>query len=55
VSEVSKIVDKSVNEWHRRPLLDHYQYLLLVGVSGRIRLVSRPGAAANGLVRLRDH
>jgi len=38
VSEVSKVLDESVNQWHHRPLEDHYQYLLLDGVSVRIRL-----------------
>jgi transposase-like protein len=41
VSEISKVLDESVNQWHRRPLLDHYQYLLLDGVSVRIRLGGR--------------
>jgi putative transposase len=38
VSEVSKVLDESVHQWHRRALLDHYQYLLLDGVSVRLRL-----------------
>ena len=38
VSEVSKVLDESVNQWHHRDLQDHYQYLLLDGVSVRIRL-----------------
>ena len=41
VSEVSKVLDQSVHRWHRRPLADHYQYLLLDGVSVRIRLAGR--------------
>lgn len=41
VSEVSKVLDQAVNEWHRRPLRDHYQYLLLDGVSVRIRLAGK--------------
>jgi transposase-like protein len=41
VSEVAKVLDESVGQWHRRPLLDHYQYLLLDGVSVRIRLGGR--------------
>ena len=41
VSEVSKVLDQAVNQWHRRPLIDHYQYLLLDGVSVRIRLAGR--------------
>src|SRR5262249_39107587 len=38
VSEVSKVLDGAVQEWHQRPLQDQYQYLLLDGVSVRIRL-----------------
>ncbi len=38
VSEVSKVLDGAVKQWHERPLQDHYQYLLLDGVSVRIRL-----------------
>lgn len=38
VSEVSKVLDDAVRQWHHRPLRDHYQYLLLDGVSVRIRL-----------------
>ena len=38
VSEVSKVLDGAVKEWHQRPLQDHYQYLLADGVSVRIRL-----------------
>ena len=41
VSEVSKVLDQAVNLWHRRPLKDHYQYLLLDGVSVKIRLAGR--------------
>lgn len=41
VSEVSKVLDEAVNQWHRRPLKDEYQYLLLDGVSVRIRLAGR--------------
>ena len=41
VSEISKVLDKAVNQWHRRALKDHYQYLLLDGVSVRIRLGGR--------------
>ena len=29
VSEIAKVLDRSVNRWHRRALLDVYQYLLL--------------------------
>lgn len=38
VSQVSKVLDKVVSAWHQRPLRDIYQYLLLDGVSVRIRL-----------------
>lgn len=38
VSEVSKVLNDSVKEWHHRSLQDHYQYLLLDGISVRIRL-----------------
>src|SRR5207244_11421733 len=41
VSEVAKVLDEAVNQWHRRPLTDHYQYLLLDGVSVRIRLTGK--------------
>ena len=37
VSEVCKVLDSAVASWHTRPLKDHYQYLLLDGVSVRIR------------------
>ncbi|MGH9650544.1 MAG: IS256 family transposase, partial [Terriglobales bacterium] len=39
VSAVAKVLDPVVNHWHRRPLTDTYRYLLLDGVSVRIRLV----------------
>ena len=39
VSEVSKVLDEAVGQWHRRALPDTYRYLLLDGVSVRIRLV----------------
>lgn len=39
VSAVSKVLDEAVGQWHRRPLADHYRYLILDGVSVRIRLV----------------
>ena len=39
VSEVCKILNDSVERFHRRDLLDHYEYLLLDGVSVRLRLV----------------
>jgi transposase-like protein len=41
VSEVSKVLDKAVGQWHRRTLSDTYRYLLLDGVSVRIRLVGK--------------
>jgi putative transposase len=39
VSAVAKALDVSVGQWHRRALADEYQYLILDGVSVRIRLV----------------
>jgi putative transposase len=41
VSAVAKVLDEAVNGWHRRPLADHYRYLILDGVSVRIRLVGK--------------
>ncbi len=41
VSTVAKALDKSVHAYHRRVLADHYRYLLLDGVSVRIRLVGK--------------
>jgi transposase-like protein len=41
VSQVSKVLDEAVSAWHQRKLPDHYQYLLLDGVSVRIRLAGR--------------
>jgi transposase-like protein len=41
VSQVSKVLDQAVNQWHRRSLSDDYQYLLLDGVSVRIRLAGK--------------
>ena len=41
VSEVSKALDEAVGQWHRRALSDTYRYLLLDGVSVRIRLVGK--------------
>jgi transposase-like protein len=41
VSAVAKALDESVHAFHRRPLVDHYRYLLLDGVSVRIRLVGK--------------
>ena len=39
VSAVCKVLDGSVERYHRRALEDHYEYLLLDGVSVRLRLV----------------
>jgi transposase-like protein len=41
VSAVAKALDASVHAFHRRPLTDHYRYLILDGVSVRIRLVGK--------------
>lgn len=41
VSEVSKMLDEQVKEWHHRPLKDHYEYLIFDAVSVRIRLVEK--------------
>lgn len=41
VSAVAKALDESVGTFHRRKLNDHYRYLLLDGVSARIRLVGK--------------
>jgi putative transposase len=41
VSAVAKALDASVHIFHRRRLSDHYRYLLLDGVSVRIRLVGK--------------
>jgi len=41
VSAVAKALDASVLAFHRRRLSDHYRYLLLDGVSVRIRLVGK--------------
>jgi putative transposase len=39
VSAVCKVLDESVQHWHRRRLNDHYRYLILDAVSVRLRLV----------------
>jgi transposase-like protein len=39
VSAVAKVLDESVHAFHRRPLSDHYTYLILDAVSVRLRLV----------------
>lgn len=41
VSAVAKVLDGAVSRWHRRRLTDHYRYLILDGVSVRIRLVGQ--------------
>jgi transposase-like protein len=41
VSAVAKVLDEAVGRWHRRPLTDHYRYLILDGVGVRIRLVGK--------------
>lgn len=41
VSTVAKALDESVHAFHRRRLRDQYRYLLLDGVSVRIRLVGK--------------
>lgn len=61
VSEVSKVLDGQVRSFHLRPVSDEYQYLLLDGVSVRIRLVGKVqrrmvlcayGVRSNGLREL---
>lgn len=41
VSDVSKMLDAQVRQWHFRTLQDHYEYLLFDGVSVRIRLAGK--------------
>jgi putative transposase len=41
VSAVAKVLDASVLSFHRRRLSDHYRYLILDGVSVRLRLVGK--------------
>jgi transposase-like protein len=41
VSQVAKVLDEAVGAWRRRALCDSYSYLLLDGVSVRIRLVGK--------------
>ncbi len=41
VSAVAKALDSAVNSFHRRRLSDQYRYLVLDGVSVRIRLVGK--------------
>lgn len=38
VSEVCKVLDESVDRFHKRKISDHYEYVLLDGVSVRLRL-----------------
>jgi transposase-like protein len=55
VSAVAKALDASVHQWHRRALKDHYRYLILDGVSVRLRLVGavqrRMALCAYGVTR----
>jgi len=55
VSAVAKALDVSVSSFHRRRLSDHYRYLILDGVSVRIRLVGqvqrRMALCAYGITR----
>lgn len=41
VSSVSKLLDENVRQWHQRPLTETYRYLILDGVSVRIRLAGK--------------
>jgi putative transposase len=41
VSALSKVLDQTVAAWHQRALSDTYRYLILDGVSVRIRLVGK--------------
>ncbi len=41
VSAVSRVLDQTVAAWHRRVLSNTYRYLILDGVSVRIRLVGK--------------
>lgn len=41
VSAVAKALDVAVHSFHHRRLVDHYRYLILDGVSVRIRLVGK--------------
>jgi transposase-like protein len=41
VSQVAKVLDPLVHQWHRRPLSDSCRYLIFDGVSVRIRLVGK--------------
>jgi transposase-like protein len=37
VSRITRTLDRTVAAWHRRPLHDHYRYLLLDGLSLRVK------------------
>ncbi len=41
VSQIAKVLDPLVRQWHRRALGDDYEYLIFDGVSVRIRLVGK--------------
>jgi putative transposase len=41
VSQIAKVLDPLVAQWHRRKLQDHYQFLIFDGVSVRIRLIGK--------------
>ena len=41
VSQVAKVLDPLVTQWHRRPLRDQYRFLIFDGVSVRIRLIGK--------------
>ena len=41
VSAVARVLDEAVGRWHRRPIADHYRYLILDAVSVRIRLIGK--------------
>jgi putative transposase len=38
VSEICKQLDEQVRQWHHRPLVDQYEYLIVDAISVRIRL-----------------
>lgn len=41
VSQIAKVLDPLVAQWHRRKIEDYYQFLIFDGVSVRIRLVGK--------------
>jgi len=55
VSRVAKVLDEAVGKWHQRSLSNQYQYLILDGVSVRLRLVGtvqrRVALCAYGITR----